>query len=101
MSTISPALNRAFWLLCNEIYERLDAAEHLGDDTIEWTVADAENARDVIGDLIELVRSVVVEHQAGPDGECPCCLQRWPCRTVALVYQVATDPARRISELSL
>ncbi|OZM73728.1 hypothetical protein CFN78_09460 [Amycolatopsis antarctica] len=100
MSTVSPALDRAFWLLRNEIYERLDAADCLIEDFAEWTGAQQERAGQVLDDLVTTIRSVVAEHVADTAGQCVFCADAWPCRTIAVVYRVTTDPERQIATLT-
>ncbi|SFB14237.1 hypothetical protein SAMN05216266_105188 [Amycolatopsis marina] len=97
---ISPALAHAFALLRNDLYTYLDVTEALATDNAVWRPEDVRSARRVIGDLVEVIRSVVAQHCEDAAGGCRFCHSMyWPCSTIEAVYRVLRDPDREFVRL--
>lgn len=85
----SPVELEAFRLLRDDLFEHLEAAEYLATaDT--WTQEQAERAREVIPDLVTVIRGLVVLHE-GPV-ECGSCHTDWPCAQFANIHQLVKHP---------
>lgn len=100
MSTISPAVADAFRLLRADLCGRLDAAEFLAGGWDEWTDREIDAIRELIGDLVFLVRTLLREHEVQDTGDCRICTSTWPCRVVTTIHLIVTDPERQIAALT-
>jgi hypothetical protein len=89
---VTPALADAYDLLRQDLYGYLDEAELLATKLGAWTVADAETARELVPDLITIVRALLVDHKETAAGTCPVCNSRWPCTTVCTIHRLVKDP---------
>ncbi len=92
MDTLSPAVADAFRLLQSDLYHHLDEAEFLASQCGEWSEQDAEMARELIPDLVVVIRGVLGEHGPQPDGDCRPCTSRWPCPVVTTIHALLKDP---------
>ncbi len=100
MDTISPVVAEAFYLLHADLYGHLDEAEFLACKGREWTQQDADTARELIPDLIAVIRGVLHEHEAQPSGACRVCPSAWPCPVVTTIHALVKDPEREIVALT-
>jgi hypothetical protein len=101
MSALSPAFVDAFGLLRDDLYTHLDEAEYLADQDAEWSGDDIRTARGLIGDLVLVLRGLLIEHQLQPSGDCRICTSAWPCPVVTTIHTVVKDPQRQFVELVL
>jgi len=92
MTTISPAVAEAFSLLQDNLYGHLDEAEYLADKLSEGSEEDIDTARQLIPDLVLVIRGLLVEHWIRAGGECPICESAWPCPVVTTVHAFIKDP---------
>jgi hypothetical protein len=92
MTAISPAHAHAFWLLRNEIYTQLDEAEFVSAEF-------AESARELICDLVTVIRAVVAQHKDDAEGHCLFCHHIWPCLSIGSIHQIMQDPEREFAKL--
>jgi hypothetical protein len=99
MSKLSPAVASAFWLLRYDIFRHLDEAEFLGLKNAEWTDEDADSARLLIADLVEVIRGTVVLHDNQRDADCRGCGQPWPCGTFETLHALVKRPDTEIVRL--
>lgn len=99
MDTISPVVADAFFLLHRDLYGHLDEAEFLAMKYEEWTQQDCDAARELIPDLVIVIRGVLIEHEAAPSGDCRTCLSAWPCSVVATIHALVKDPDREFVAL--
>lgn len=99
MSELSPAVSDAFWLLRYDMYRHLDEAEFLGMKTAEWTDEDADSARLLIPDLVEVIRGTVALHNNHRDVDCQGCGQQWPCGTFETLHALVKRPNTEIVRL--
>lgn len=53
---------------------------------------DIDTARALIPDLVIVIRGLLADHQARPDGECRTCTIAWPCPVVTLIHGLIKDP---------
>ncbi|RZS34312.1 hypothetical protein EV193_10999 [Herbihabitans rhizosphaerae] len=83
-------------LLRYNLYEHLDEAEFLATKTADWTDDDADTARDLIPDLINVIRGVLVEHSTPAASTCPACRVPWPCPTLSTVHRLIKDPDNKL-----
>ena len=79
MDTISPVIVDAFALLHRNLYRHLDEAEFLAQKCRAWSQQDSDAARELIPDLVVVIRGVLSEHEATPNGACRTCTSPWPC----------------------
>lgn len=100
MDPISPVVAEAFSLLHEDLYDHLAEAEFLARKCDEWTQQDADTARELIPDLVDVIRGVLHEHEAQPSGECRICPSAWPCPVVTTIHALVKDPKREIVALA-
>ena len=100
MSTLSPALADALALLSDNLYGHLDEAESVADPLTEG-FDDMETAHQLIRDLVEVIRSMLIEHQLADGGECQFCTSAWPCQVVETIHASVKDPKRQFVPLFL
>ncbi|MGH3834256.1 MAG: hypothetical protein ACRDSF_00920 [Pseudonocardiaceae bacterium] len=101
MSTPSPALAEAGDLLHDDLYVHLHEAEYLAEQDNEWSAADMETARNLIGDLVLVIRGLLIEHRPQSSGNCRICTSAWPCPVVTTIHATVKDPRRQFVALVL
>jgi hypothetical protein len=89
----------AFDLLHKDLYHHLDEAEFLVRKFQEWTEENIDTARQLIPDLVIIVRGLLLDHQVRSDGDCRICRSAWPCPVVTLIHGLLKDPQRQYVEL--
>jgi hypothetical protein len=94
MHTISPVVADAFRLLHTDLYGHLDMAEFLATKQDSWHGADVEAARKLIPDLVVVIRGLLIEHEAQPNGQCRLCSSAWPCPVVTTIHALVKDADR-------
>ncbi|MGH3867319.1 MAG: hypothetical protein ACRDQ4_14475 [Pseudonocardiaceae bacterium] len=100
MTTPSPLVADALGLLGDDLYVHLDEAECLATQVAEWSAEDRERARELIGDLVVVLRGLLVEHKRQqPSGACRTCAVAWPCPVVTTIHAVVKDPRRQFFAL--
>ncbi|HWR46672.1 MAG TPA: hypothetical protein VN327_03480, partial [Pseudonocardiaceae bacterium] len=92
MSTPLPLLADALGLLDQDLYTHLDGAENLADQRAGWSAEDMATARELIGDLVLVLRGLLIEHRMQPSGDCRVCTGAWPCPVVSTIHAVVKDP---------
>jgi hypothetical protein len=100
MATVSPVMADAFRLLRQDLYHHLDEAEFLALKYDEWTEKDSDAARELIPDLVLVIRGMLIDHKIRPDGDCRTCASAWPCPVVALIHGLVKDPERQFVALA-
>ncbi len=101
MSTFSPALADAFDLLRDNLYVHLHEADYLADQDDEWSADDMQTARKLIGDLVLVIRGLLIEHELQTSGDCRTCTSAWPCPVVTTIHAFLKDPQRQFVTLVL
>jgi hypothetical protein len=99
MGTLSPVTADAVRLLYRDLYRHLDEAEFLATTCQEWTEADVATARELIPDLVILIRELLIDHEMAPGGDCRTCASVWPCPVVALIHGLVKDQHRQFVAL--
>jgi hypothetical protein len=99
VSTPSPLLADALGLLGNDLYLHLDEADSLVTQNAEWTDDDMDRARDLIVDLVLVIRGLLIEHERQPSGDCRICTSAWPCPVVTTIHAFLKDPHRQFVAL--
>ncbi|MGB6161420.1 MAG: hypothetical protein WCF33_06260 [Pseudonocardiaceae bacterium] len=100
MTTPSPALADALGLLSDDLYVHLEEAESLATQTAEWSADDGERARQLIDDLVVVLRGLLVEHERrDASSACRTCGVAWPCPVVTTIHAVVKDPQRQFFAL--
>ncbi|MGH3924568.1 MAG: hypothetical protein ACRDS1_08565 [Pseudonocardiaceae bacterium] len=99
MSANSPLLGEALGLLRHDLLVHLDEADSLSSQNTEWTEEDKESARKVIGDLVLVIRGLMIEHERQNDGDCRTCTAEWPCPVVTTIHSFLKDPQREFVAL--
>ncbi|MGH3870945.1 MAG: hypothetical protein ACRDSR_05425 [Pseudonocardiaceae bacterium] len=94
MDTISPVVIDAFTLLHLDLYGHLDKAEYLASKDKRWCSVDVDAARELIPDLVDVIRGLLVDHEPQPDGSCQICTSGWPCSVATTIHSVVKDPDR-------
>jgi hypothetical protein len=95
----SAALDDAFQLLRNDLYEYLEEAEYLPDRLRHLITPELAPLAQVVGDLVTVVRGVVVQHKADDDVVCTVCKTEYPCLAVSTIRELVKDPDRVFVEL--
>ncbi|MDV6011234.1 hypothetical protein [Haloechinothrix sp. LS1_15] len=98
MSDTAPARNDAFHLLRQDLYGHLDEAEFLAMKCVGWSDRDADIARELIPELVDTIRQIVLLHSTAPTGICDCG-EDWPCRTVSVIRAELKEPDSTIRAL--
>jgi hypothetical protein len=92
MGALSPILADAFSLLRENICAYLDEAELLALQDAEWSIADMDTARGLIGDLVLAIRGLMIEHELRSGGDCRICASAWPCPVLTTIHGFVKDP---------
>jgi hypothetical protein len=105
MDPLTSAVADAFTLLRQDLCQRLDDAESSSISYEDWDEEDIDAARELIPNLVLVLRGLLLDHQMRPGGECRTCSAAWPCPVVALMHGLLKDPedqfvalARRVRE---
>jgi hypothetical protein len=69
MGTLSPVVADAFGLLHMNLYRHLDEAEFLARKCQDWTEEDADTARELIPDLVIVIRGLLFDHRVRSGGD--------------------------------
>ncbi|MGH3693561.1 MAG: hypothetical protein ACRDRX_06120 [Pseudonocardiaceae bacterium] len=101
MDPLAPAVADAFGLLLTDLYRHLDGADSLSQKFEEWTEEDSDTARQLISDLVIVLRGLLLDHQVGRGGHCRTCKSAWPCPVVTLMHGLIKDPDSQFVELAL
>ncbi|MGH4018455.1 MAG: hypothetical protein ACRDT0_04265 [Pseudonocardiaceae bacterium] len=99
MGTISPTVVDAFRLLRLDLYGHLDQAEFLADKLNEWSAQDEDTVRELIPDLLFVIRRLLVEHEVLTNGDCRICTSAWPCPVVTTIHAQVKDPQHQFVSL--
>lgn len=100
MDKSSPVIVDALDLLQVNLYEHIDGAEHLATKTTEWSEEDIAKARQLIPEILDVIRAVVFLHRkATPADTCGVCCTPWPCRSYELLHELLKNPHRSFIEL--
>ncbi|MGH3721604.1 MAG: hypothetical protein ACRDRI_22710 [Pseudonocardiaceae bacterium] len=99
MSTPTPLLADALDLLGYDLLVHLDEADNLADQRARWSEEDITTARELIGDLVLVIRGLLTEHELQPSGDCTVCAVEWPCPVVISIHAVLKDPERQFVTL--
>lgn len=94
-----PLLAAALELLGEDLLVHLDEAEALATQTDEWTEQDSGAARKVIGDLVLIIRGLLLEHERQNSGDCRICTSEWPCPVATTIHAFLKDPDRQFVKL--
>jgi hypothetical protein len=100
MDTLAPAVADAFALLQEDLYRRLDEAESSALSYQDWEDDDIDAARELIPELVIVIRGLVLDHQVRPGGGCRVCASEWPCSVVSLIHGLLKDPDHEYPELA-
>ncbi|MGH3684045.1 MAG: hypothetical protein ACRDRU_12265 [Pseudonocardiaceae bacterium] len=92
MDTHSPAFTDALGLLGNDLLVHLDEAEALATQRAEWSDEEMATARELIGDLLLVIRGLLIEHERQASGDCRICTCAWPCPVVTTIHATVKDP---------
>jgi hypothetical protein len=92
MDTLAPAVADAFRLLQQDLYRHLDGAEASALSYQDWEEDDIDAARELIPNLVMVLRRLLLDHQARPGGDCQTCTSAWPCPVVTLIHSLIKDP---------
>jgi hypothetical protein len=91
MSAPSPVLADALRLLSVDLYGHLDEADSLATQNAEWSPDDMLRARKLIGDLVLIIRGLLIEHEPQPDGNCRICSGASPCPVITTIHAFVKD----------
>ncbi len=84
------ALSEAHRLLRNDLYLHLEEAEYLAEFD-GWTMKQQRTARAVIGNLVTVIRGIIVLHDDRSD-RCPSCATTWPCNNFETIHRLVKNP---------
>ncbi len=99
MSTLSPLLADALALLREDLFIHIEEADTLATQTAEWSTEDRERARKLIGDLVLMIRGLLIEHERRDAGDCRTCHVAWPCPVAITIHGFLKDPERQFVAL--
>ncbi|MGH3937005.1 MAG: hypothetical protein ACRDS1_18815 [Pseudonocardiaceae bacterium] len=99
MSTPSPLIADALGLLSHDLYLHLDEADSLATQNAEWSPDDMTRARELICDLVIVIRGLLIEHERQTCGDCRICAAAWPCPVVMTIHAFVKDPHRQFVAL--
>jgi hypothetical protein len=99
VTTPSPALADACDLLREDLRAHLEEAGYLATQEAEWSADDSARARELIDDLVFVLRGLLVEHERRDSGACWTCAVAWPCPVVTTIHAVIKDPERQFFAL--
>jgi hypothetical protein len=92
MDPLAPAVADAFDLLQEDLYQHLDGADSLASKYQNWKQDDIDIARELIPNLVLVLRGLLFDHQMRPSGDCRTCASAWPCPVVTLMHSLLKDP---------
>lgn len=95
---VSLALRDAYRMLRDNIYVRLDDAEHLS-QLDHWNPQDLDLLRKVIPDLTIVIRGLVVQHESDDAGKCKTCNSPWPCAVTETIHELMRNPDRSFDRI--
>ncbi len=102
MSTPASLLADAYNLLLDDLVAHLQEADELADEEGEWSAEDQQAARRLIGDLVLLIRALLIEHELPKNSsECKTCASAWPCPVITTLHAVLKDPEHQFVALVL
>jgi len=101
MSTLTPVQADAFALLSDNLYAHLDEVALLANEGAMWSADDMKLTRDLICDLVRVIRELLIEHKLQDSGECRICTSAWPCPVVTTIHGLVKDPQRQFVPLVL
>lgn len=101
MEELSPIQRDAYRLVHQDLYKHLDYAEFLAAKVETWSEEDVALARELIPDLVTVIRGIAALHRP-PESElnrCRSCHVPWPCTPVITIYELLKDPDRQFVKL--
>jgi hypothetical protein len=99
VSTLAPVFADAFRLLREDLCDHLDEADSLANQDDEWSAEDSETARELINDLLLVIRGLMIEHKLQANGDCRTCASAWPCPVITSIHALVKDPERQFVAL--
>ena len=83
-------MSEAHRLLRNDLYLHLEEAEYLADFD-GWTMKQQRTARALIGNLVTVIRGIIVLHD-NRSPHCPTCTTPWPCTNFETIHRLVKSP---------
>ena len=99
MKKLSPVVDDAIRLLAQDLYHHLDQAEFLAAKYERWSEEDSESARQLIQDLITVIRGLVVLHATPRGTVCRTCDMAWPCQALETLHRLVKDPDKEFVKI--
>jgi hypothetical protein len=99
MGALSPIMADALDLLDEDLFAHLDQADELAKQAGEWSEQDMDSARQVIINLVLMIRGLLIEHERQPSGDCRTCTTPWPCAVATTIHGFLKDPQRQFATL--
>ena len=99
MKKLSPVVNDAIRLLQQDLYLHLDEAEFLAAKYERWSEEDTDTARQLIQDLVTVVRGVVALHATPHGSVCRTCDMAWPCQALETLHRLVKDPDKEFVKI--
>jgi hypothetical protein len=99
MDDRAPVIADAFRLLRRDLCEHLDEAEALATERDTWSEEDEAAARDLISDLVTVIRGMLAQHRDRDSGPCTACAVPAPCSVVTTIHRLVKDQERQFSVL--
>lgn len=100
MSTLAPVFADAFRLLREDLCNHLEEADTLANQDDEWSAEDSGAARELINDLLLVIRGLMIEHKLQANGDCRTCTSAWPCPVIVSIHAFVKDPERQFVTLA-
>jgi hypothetical protein len=100
VGTLAPVFADAFRLLREDLCNHLGEADSLANQDNEWSTEDSDTARELINDLLLVIRGLMFEHKLQPNGDCRTCAAVWPCPVITSIHAFVKDPERQFVALA-
>jgi hypothetical protein len=100
VGTLPPVFADAFRLPREDLCNHLEEADSLANQDNEWSTADSETVRELINDLLLVIRGLMFEHKLQTNGDCRTCAAVWPCPMITSIHAFVKDPERQFVTLA-
>jgi hypothetical protein len=86
------AMNLEIDSMRDNLFASLEEAEYLADD-------DVARAREIVPNLVAIIRGLVAEHDHPDSLNCRTCHQLWPCPTLTTAARLIKDPENELTKI--
>lgn len=98
MTALPPRADAAA-MLHNDLLEHLEEGEALALHYETWNREQQLAAREVIPQLVTIIRAILAGHSAPDAADCVACGQPWPCAELSTIHRMVKDPEKEFYKL--